>query len=467
MAPLFPVQSHGGPGGSVMERGRGRGRGGTSGSYGGGRQTLLQQVMGQRISPGGHIHSTGRILNSVLVLRNVPAEKLTLGSINEYFQQFGKVLNIQIRPAVNPDHAFVEFSQRSEGQAAFDSVEALMGNRHVRAYWARESDYQLDGIPLAGVEFAPSSAVRKPFLGQSSQQQPPQQQSYQQHQQASQQQQKSFQRQQPVRPPAAPTVEEDPTVVMLKKREMIAAAKLEQAKAKTQRAAEHSALLDKQKALFAKLNEGCTPDEKKTIFMEIKAVAKSAEELLKVIKIKDVVATAPPVNPVPAAVSGAIDCTATPPATAGRSGASPRVGRGPMQADFRPKMVEIRGATAEGLNEQSILLKFRDMESAKLVDDIWVLDFKSRYAAEAAIRDAVAVLDRGFGEGATIAIAGNKPATTKPASLAGGAGASPAVPNATSGSSAAQSTAAPAAMDPESAPLTATAATAAAGDGTA
>lgn len=37
--------------------------------------------------------------------------------------------------------AFVEFATPEEAQQAMNSVEAVMGNRHVRLNWARDSDY--------------------------------------------------------------------------------------------------------------------------------------------------------------------------------------------------------------------------------------------------------------------------------------------------------------------------------------
>mmetsp|Transcript_11815 Transcript_11815/g.21369 ORF Transcript_11815/g.21369 Transcript_11815/m.21369 type:complete len:203 (-) Transcript_11815:11-619(-) len=70
-----------------------------------------------------------------LVVRNIPRNKLDIIVIGEWFKQFGTIINIQLLPGENPDHAQVEFSAREMAQAAMDSVDAVMGNRHVTLDW--------------------------------------------------------------------------------------------------------------------------------------------------------------------------------------------------------------------------------------------------------------------------------------------------------------------------------------------
>mmetsp|Transcript_9673 Transcript_9673/g.29392 ORF Transcript_9673/g.29392 Transcript_9673/m.29392 type:complete len:785 (+) Transcript_9673:234-2588(+) len=95
--------------------------------------------------PGTHDAAPNRptpsMNKSTLYVRNLPQDKINMPDIYEYFSKFGNVTNIQLRPATNPDRAFVEFSTSEEAAAAMNSVEAVMGNRHVRLHWARESDY--------------------------------------------------------------------------------------------------------------------------------------------------------------------------------------------------------------------------------------------------------------------------------------------------------------------------------------
>lgn len=345
-APMNPLaRSTGFPGGGrsggqlgIGRGGRGRGRGSQGGS-----------------------RNSSRQLNTILVVRNVPPEKLTLGALNQFFETFGTVVNIQVRPAMNPNHAFVEFAQRSEAQAAMNSVDAILGNRHVRVYWAREQDYEADGISLAGVEVTEAG-------GHSRKQQGPHP--------------KAF-------PTASSVPAEDPEVVLQRKRKEIAAARENQMKAKTERQAEMDASIAKQKELFAKLSEAdCSAEMKKDILKEIKSLGKKAEEAGAWIKAKE----KPAQTSLPSASAA--------PIAVGRPQARPR---GAMTADFRPKVVTISGATAEGLSETNAARIFRDTLSAKKEGSSWVLDFSTRRAAESATH-AHWLLTQHFGPEATISL---------------------------------------------------------------
>lgn len=321
-APGVPSGFGGGRGGAQIGNGRGRGR--------------SERGRGGHGSGAGR--SVGRQLNSVLVVRNVPAEKLTLGALNEFFKTFGLVVNIQLRPAQNPAHAFIEFSQRSEAQAAMSSVDAILGNRHVRVHWAREQDFEAGGLSLAGVELSTAG-------GQSRKQ------GYQ---------------QKPAHTAAPAVPAEDPEIVLQRKRKEIAAAREDQMKAKAERQAEVDSCIAKQKELFAKLAAGdCSPETKKDILQEIKSLGKKADAAQALIKPKDS----------PSTVAAP---TAAPPP---RPQARPR---GAMTADFRPKVVTISGVTAEGLSEANAAQVFRETASATKDGTSWVLDFSSRRAAESA-----------------------------------------------------------------------------------
>lgn len=340
MPPGFPPPPPGmfGPGGPMNPL---AGPGGfAGGGRGGGQVGMGRGGRGRGRGAQGGSRTTSRQLNTILVVRNVPPEKLTLGALNQFFETFGTVVNIQVRPAMNPDHAFVEFAQRSEAQAAMNSVDAILGNRHVRVYWAREQDYEADGISLAGVELAGAGGHSRKQHG--------------------------YQPKPALAAAAAPP--EDPEVVLERKRKEIAAAREGQMKAKAERQAELNASIAKQKELFAKLSEAdCTADMKKEILKEIKALGKQAEQL----KAKEKRAQSKVPKPFSA------------PVAAGRPYARPL---GAMTADFRPKVVTITDAAADGLSEVDAAKVFRDTVSAKKDGASWVLDFTSRLAAESATR---------------------------------------------------------------------------------
>jgi hypothetical protein len=50
-------------------------------------------------------------------------------------------------------------SGRSRFQAAYDCVDAVMGNRHVRLYWARESDFEQEFQVAAAFKTYPDCLV--------------------------------------------------------------------------------------------------------------------------------------------------------------------------------------------------------------------------------------------------------------------------------------------------------------------
>lgn len=157
-------------------------------------------------------------------------------------------------------------------------------------------------------------------------------------------------------------------------------------KAKAARQAEVDKCIAEQKVLFAKLADGeCSADTKKEALKQIKALGKEADRARAWIKAKE----APPKPATPVASP-----------TAARAHGRPR---GPMSADFRPKVVYVSGASVEGLTEVTVAQVFRETTSAKFDGTTWVIDFTSRRAAESAAK-AVGVLKRHFGPGATLSL---------------------------------------------------------------
>lgn len=94
---------------------------------------------------GQHGSSGGRHRHFILLAKQVPEDKMLIGPIYAFFQRFGTVRDVH---RVMPDKAFIMFERREQAQAALNCVEAVMGNRHVKLYWARDSDISDSGMTL-------------------------------------------------------------------------------------------------------------------------------------------------------------------------------------------------------------------------------------------------------------------------------------------------------------------------------
>lgn len=101
---------------------------------------------GFRHPRGGH-HSRGtfggdaasfrpeRRGDKTLVVEKIPEDKLSLGSINDWFKKFGTVTNVAVDVA--GAKALVSFSNHEEAHAAWKSEDAVFGNRFVKVFWHR------------------------------------------------------------------------------------------------------------------------------------------------------------------------------------------------------------------------------------------------------------------------------------------------------------------------------------------
>jgi RNA-binding protein 26 len=67
---------------------------------------------------------------------NIPFELNTIDKLNEHFKKFGRIINIQVMP--DKGKAQIQFSDKSEARAAVKSTEAVLNNRFIKIYWARE-----------------------------------------------------------------------------------------------------------------------------------------------------------------------------------------------------------------------------------------------------------------------------------------------------------------------------------------
>lgn len=131
--PSIPYQPTGGRG---FRGGRGGGRGG-HGFFGGDVQSFRPE----------------RRNDKTLVVEKIPEEKLSLGSVNEWFKRFGTVTNVAV-DAVSAK-ALVTFANHDEALAAWKSEDAVFGNRFVKVFWHRP----MEGHGQAGQRALAASAT--------------------------------------------------------------------------------------------------------------------------------------------------------------------------------------------------------------------------------------------------------------------------------------------------------------------
>ncbi|KAG0174358.1 hypothetical protein DFQ30_004671 [Apophysomyces sp. BC1015] len=107
-------------GGMRPRGGRGRGRGGYMG--------------------GNQYHQNKN--NTTLVIENIPADVCQISKINDFFKKFGTIVNISVQPHVQK--AILQFSSRSEAEAAHGSPDPIFDNRFVKVYFQREKEEPAD-----------------------------------------------------------------------------------------------------------------------------------------------------------------------------------------------------------------------------------------------------------------------------------------------------------------------------------
>ena len=73
--------------------------------------------------------------DKTLVVEKIPEDRLSLGSVNDWFKQFGTVTNVAVDPPTAK--ALVTFAEHDQAWKAWKSEEAVFGNRFVKVYWHR------------------------------------------------------------------------------------------------------------------------------------------------------------------------------------------------------------------------------------------------------------------------------------------------------------------------------------------
>ncbi|CAH3022608.1 unnamed protein product [Porites evermanni] len=76
-----------------------------------------------------------RKFSDTLELKRIPRDLNNIAKLNEHFQRFGSITNIQVCAFGDPEAALVQFSHHSEAKAAHSCPDAVLGNRFIRVFW--------------------------------------------------------------------------------------------------------------------------------------------------------------------------------------------------------------------------------------------------------------------------------------------------------------------------------------------
>lgn len=76
-----------------------------------------------------------RKLSDTLELKRIPRDLNNISKLNEHFQRFGTITNIQVCAFSDPEAALVQFSHHTEAKAAYSCPDAVLGNRFIRVFW--------------------------------------------------------------------------------------------------------------------------------------------------------------------------------------------------------------------------------------------------------------------------------------------------------------------------------------------
>ncbi|KAL9973174.1 hypothetical protein ACROYT_G019591 [Oculina patagonica] len=83
-----------------------------------------------------------RKLSDTLELKKIPRDMNSIAKLNEHFQRFGTITNIQVCAFGDPEAALVQFSHHSEAKAAYSCPDAVLANRFIRVFWHNPDRHQ-------------------------------------------------------------------------------------------------------------------------------------------------------------------------------------------------------------------------------------------------------------------------------------------------------------------------------------
>ncbi|KIY51399.1 hypothetical protein FISHEDRAFT_37255 [Fistulina hepatica ATCC 64428] len=110
--------------------------------------------------------------DKTIVVEKIPAEKMTLEAVNDWFKRFGPVTNVAVD--TTQGKALVSFVDHESALKAWKSEDAIFGNRFVRVFWYRpmEGHGQTGAIALeasrAAVESINKAESSGPLLASAS-----------------------------------------------------------------------------------------------------------------------------------------------------------------------------------------------------------------------------------------------------------------------------------------------------------
>lgn len=87
---------------------------------------------------GYHKRGPFNVLNSKLLVRQIPSELNNISKLNEHFSKFGTIVNLQVAFQNDPEAALIQFAAPDEAKRAIQSPEAVLNNRFIRLHWYRE-----------------------------------------------------------------------------------------------------------------------------------------------------------------------------------------------------------------------------------------------------------------------------------------------------------------------------------------
>uniref|UniRef100_A0A1I7YKW2 C3H1-type domain-containing protein n=1 Tax=Steinernema glaseri TaxID=37863 RepID=A0A1I7YKW2_9BILA len=123
---------------------RGRGRGGRYNQY---------------LAGGRNGASTE---NASLQVRKIPVEFNNIAKLNEHFEQFGTIVNMQVKYQGDQEAALITYSSKFEADKAYKSTEPIFNNRFIRVFWHNEG-----GQAVNQVQSTPEGTGEGPANGNS------------------------------------------------------------------------------------------------------------------------------------------------------------------------------------------------------------------------------------------------------------------------------------------------------------
>ncbi|KAK0418671.1 hypothetical protein QR680_013701 [Steinernema hermaphroditum] len=100
--------------------------------------------------------------NASLQVRKIPPEFNNIAKLNEHFEQFGTIVNMQVKYQGDPEAALITYSSKIEATNAYKSTTPIFNNRFIRVFWNNEG-----GQAVSQVQSTPEGSGENPANGTS------------------------------------------------------------------------------------------------------------------------------------------------------------------------------------------------------------------------------------------------------------------------------------------------------------